>query len=160
MNQEFSLMQKALELAREAAAHDEVPVGALIIDPKGELIAQARNRREEDQDPLGHAELLAMKEASKKLNSWRLENCTLYVTLEPCPMCLAAMREARIEKVVFGAYDSKGGALSRGYSLHQDERLNHRFQVVGGILQSEAAALLSTFFKQKRASQAKTSSGR
>lgn len=145
-------MQRALELAKIAAQNDEVPVGALIVDAQGNILAEATNTREKDHDPLGHAELKAIKLASEKLKDWRLENCTLYVTLEPCPMCLAAMREARLERAVFGAYDAKGGALSLGYRLHQDPRLNHRFSVVGGILQSEASTLLSQFFRQKRRS--------
>ncbi len=152
MTAHFTFMQKALELAKLAAQNDEVPVGALIVDAQGNIIAEACNTREKDRDPLGHAELKAIKLASQKLNNWRLENCTLYVTLEPCPMCLSAMREARIGQLVFAAYDGKGGALSLGYRLHQDLRLNHRFAVIGGILQSEAAGLLSLFFRQKRQS--------
>lgn len=150
MTSHESFMQKALELAKQAALMDEVPVGALIVNAQGSIIAEAYNTREKDRDPLGHAELKTIKLASQKLNDWRLEDCSIYVTLEPCPMCLAAMREARIGLLVFGAYDTKGGALSLGYRLHQDQRLNHRFAVTGGIFQNESAALLSQFFKQKR----------
>jgi len=143
-------MKRVLELAQLAAKEDEVPVGALIIDEFGNIIAEAINSREKNHDPLGHAELTAIRLASKNIKNWRLEKCTMYVSLEPCPMCLGAMREARIEKLIFGAYDLKGGALSLGHRLHQDPRLNHRFAVMGGILQSESANLLGHFFRLKR----------
>ena len=152
MSPHAPLMQKALDLAKKAALVDEVPVGAMVVDKDGNILSEAYNTREQDKDPLGHAELKAIQLASKKLNDWRLEDCTLYVTLEPCPMCLSAMREARIKLCVFGAYDSKGGALSLGYRMHQDPRLNHRFSIIGGIGQNEASGLLSDFFRKKRRS--------
>ena len=143
-------MKLALEEAERGWKLDEVPIGALVISEIGEILASAHNLKEKTHNPLGHAELIAMAEAAKKRANWRLEKCTLVVTLEPCPMCLAAMREARIERVVFGAYDGKGGALSLNYNLHQDNRLNHRFDVVGGIEHFACSKILSDYFRSKR----------
>lgn len=143
-------MQMALQEAKEAAYLDEVPVGAVIVSDNNEVIAISKNDKEASYDPCGHAEIIAIREAAKKTKSWRLLNSTLYVTLEPCPMCLAAMVQARIGKVVFGAYDKKGGALSLGYYLNKDLRLNHQFSVVGGVMHYETSKLLSDFFKLKR----------
>ncbi|MGK5089547.1 nucleoside deaminase [Bdellovibrionota bacterium FG-2] len=143
-------MKQALTLAEQAASEDEVPVGALIIKDD-QVIGTGRNRREADQDPLAHAEILAIREASRSLGSWRLLDCTLYVTLEPCPMCLAACQQARIGKVIYGAKDPKGGALSLGLALHEDSRTNHRFEVVYEE-DLECGAVLSRFFKKKRTS--------
>ena len=113
-------------------------------------MAKAHNQREKSFDPSAHAEILALRKAAKKSGNWRLENATLVVTLEPCLMCLAACAHARIARVVFGAYDLKGGALSLGYDVHSDTRFNHRFAVMGGILQSDCARILSDFFRAKR----------
>src|SRR5690349_12340440 len=118
----------ALELAEQAANEDEVPVGALIVF-ENRIIGRGYNRREQDQNPLAHAEILAIQEASQSLQTWRLNDCTLVVTLEPCPMCLAACQQARIKHVIYGAKDPKGGALSLGYTLHEDTRTHHRFSV-------------------------------
>lgn len=143
-------MTLALKEAQKAELKNEVPIGAIIVDKKGTVIARAHNLKEQKLDTTAHAEILAIKKASKKVANWRLEGCSLYVTLEPCPMCLAAMREARIERLIFGAYDLKGGALSLGHNLHQDRRLNHQFSVVGGIQASENGQILSNFFRKKR----------
>lgn len=123
------MMARALELAEEAAARGEVPVGAVIVDGNGAVIGEGKNFREEKQAAIGHAEIAAIQAASVALGSWRLIGCTLYVTLEPCPMCLGALQQARVSRVVYAAKDPKGGAISLGYHLHQDERTNHRFAV-------------------------------
>jgi tRNA(adenine34) deaminase len=143
-------MKMALELAKRAAEKDEVPVGALLIDFQGQKISQGYNLRETLQTSLGHAEILAMHRASKLKKSWRLVNATLYVTLEPCLMCAGALIQSRIKRVVFGAYDPKGGAFGSLYNVSQDKRLNHQIEVVGGVLGEECGALLKNFFKAKR----------
>jgi tRNA(adenine34) deaminase len=144
-------MRIALEEAEMAYQEGEVPVGAVVVNEWGEILSRAHNRKETAHNPCGHAELLAIQEAAKKIKGWRLEGCTLYVTLEPCPMCLAALGQARIKEVVFGAYDAKGGALSLGYHLYRDARLNHRFGVMGGILHYDCSRILSQFFRERRA---------
>ena len=143
-------MTRALELAAEAAARDEVPVGALILKD-GRVVGEGFNQRESKNDPMSHAELEAIREAASALSSWRLEGCTLVVTLEPCPMCLGALQQARIARVVYGATDPKGGALSLGYRLHEDLRTNHRFPVEFQP-RPECSTILSDFFKKKRSS--------
>lgn len=143
-------MRIALDEAEAAYRLAEVPVGAVIVDGKGEVISKAHNLKESVHNPCGHAELLAIQAAAQKIQGWRLEDCTLYVTLEPCPMCMAALVQARIKQVVFGAYDSKGGALSLGYALHRDTRLNHQFSMIGGVLHYDCSRLLSQFFKERR----------
>jgi tRNA(adenine34) deaminase len=143
-------MAIALEEAEKAYRQDEVPIGAVIVDENNKILAKSFNSKEGSNDPLGHAEILAIKLAGKALSNWRLSNCTLYVTCEPCPMCLAAMVQARIKTLIFGAYDPKGGAISLGYNLNNDERLNHKFAVIGGVMQFECSKLLSQFFKEKR----------
>lgn len=144
-------MQTALIQAQKAYSLDEVPVGAVLVDESGKVIAEAYNLKEKNCDPCGHAEIICIRQAAEKLKAWRLENCTLYVTLEPCPMCLGAMVHARIKRLVFGAYDAKGGAISLGYRLFQDERLNHRFEVMGGVEHYPCSQLLSQYFREKRA---------
>ncbi len=143
-------MSIAIEEAVKAYQIDEVPIGAIIVDENNKVLAKSFNLKEKTHDSLGHAELLAIKEAGSSLLNWRLSNCTLFVTCEPCPMCLAAMVQARIKSLVFGAYDPKGGALSLGYDLYKDPRLNHQFSVTGGLMQFECGKLLSQFFKEKR----------
>ena len=143
-------MSLAIEQADKAKGYDEVPVGAVIISPDGKVIASAHNQKEKDFDPCGHAEILALTKAGDFLSNWRLSGCTLVVTLEPCPMCLSAMVQARIERVVFGAYDKKGGAISLGYDLFKDHRFNHRFAVMGGIKHYECSRMLSKFFRERR----------
>lgn len=143
-------MNICLEEAEKAYKLGEVPVGALLVDKDGNELARAHNLKEATNNPIGHAEILAIQEASKNISSWRLNSSTLYVTLEPCSMCLGAMIQARISNLVFGAYDTKSGALSLGYNFYKDNRLNHRFNVFGGVHHFECSSLLSNFFKQKR----------
>ena len=148
-------MQIALKEAEKAAYQEEVPVGAVAV--KGvEILAKAHNQRETLQDPTAHAEILALTQAAAALSSWRLEGVTLYVTLEPCPMCAGALVLSRIQRLVFGAYDPKGGAAGSLYNIPEDPRLNHRVEVQGGILQQECADLLRTFFQKKRRKKTKT----
>ena len=139
-------MQSALELANEAYRLDEVPIGAVVVDKSGKVIGKGHNLKEQNKDATAHAEILALQQAAKSINDWRLEGCTLFVTLEPCPMCLSAISQFRIDRCVFGAYDKKGGALSLDYMLFKDYRLNHRFSIMGGVLHKECATILSSFF--------------
>jgi tRNA(adenine34) deaminase len=143
-------MNIALEEAEKAFRLGEVPIGAIIIDKNGIELARAHNIKEQSFDPTGHAEILCIREATKNIKNWRLQNCTIFVSLEPCPMCLYAIQQARISKLVFGAYDKKGGALSLNYKFNSDSRLNHKFDVIGGIKHFESSKILSTFFKQRR----------
>ena len=147
--QDISFMQLALAQARKAAELDEVPIGAVVVH-NGKVIAQACNRRETDADPAGHAEFLAMKQASRELGVWRLSGCTVYVTLEPCNMCAGLMHQARIDRCVFGAHDPKAGALGSLYQVNADDRLNHVFAVTSGVCEDECSQLLKSFFKEKR----------
>lgn len=144
-------MMRALELASHAAGADEVPVGAVIIDSKRRIIAAAHNQREQLRDPTAHAEMIAITQAAESVGDWRLEGCTLYVTLEPCPMCAGAILLARIPRVVFGAVDPKSGACQSLYQLLDDSRLNHRCEVVGGVCADRASSMLTEFFRGKRA---------
>ena len=144
-------MSFALKEAKKAAQEDEVPVGAVVVR-EGKVIARAHNRRENAADPTAHAELLAIRRAAKKLGGWRLMGCTLYVTLEPCPMCAGAILNARLPRVCFGAYDPKAGAFGTLMDLNQTG-LNHRTEVQGGILEEECAQVLKDYFRQKRARQ-------
>ena len=147
VHQQF--MNEALDLAAEAASLGEVPVGAVVVRD-GEIIARGFNRREMDQDPTAHAELLAMREASRVLGSWRLEDCTVYVTLEPCSMCAGAMVLARIDCCVYGCTDPKGGFLGTLEDLSHDPRLNHVFDVVAGVEAERCSKVLKDFFKALR----------
>ena len=142
-------MRLALEEARMAAAEDEVPVGAIVV-AAGRVIASAHNQREQLADPTAHAEMIALTQAAAALGSWRLEGCTLYVTLEPCPMCAGAILQARVPVVVWGAADPKAGAVESLYRLFEDPRLNHRVDHTGRVLADECGQILSTFFKGKR----------
>jgi tRNA(adenine34) deaminase len=142
-------MREALGQAGEAAAAGDVPVGAVIVRD-GQVIARAANRTVRDQDPTGHAELLAIREASKVVGDWRLQGCTLYVTLEPCAMCAGAIVLARLDRVVFGAFDDKAGMAGSIVDLLRHPRLNHRPQVLAGVLAAETGALLSEFFQSRR----------
>lgn len=150
MENDSSFMKQAFNEAQTAFYEDEVPVGCLIVSPYKEVLASTFNLKEKQNDPSAHAEILAIREAAKKLGDWRLNGCTAYVTLEPCPMCLNALLQARVKRVVFGAYDRKGGALSLGYNFHLDNRLNHSFSITGGVLHYDCSQLLSKFFRQKR----------
>ena len=147
--QDIEFMSLAIAEARKAELLDEVPIGAVVVRD-GEVIAAAYNRRETDADPAGHAEFLAMKQASNKLGVWRLSGCTVYVTLEPCIMCAGLMHQARIDRCVFGAFDPKAGALGSLYQVNDDEMLNHVFKVTPGVCEEECASLLQTFFREKR----------
>lgn len=142
-------MQLALEQAQRAAAQGEVPVGAVIVHG-GEIVGAGYNLREKEQSPLAHAEMIALAEAARRLHSWRLEDCDLYVTLEPCLMCAGAILQARLRRLVFGCLDPKAGAVESLYRLCEDQRLNHQLPVVGGVLAREAAALLAEFFARLR----------
>ncbi|NBX31009.1 nucleoside deaminase [bacterium] len=142
-------MRLALEEARAAAAEDEVPVGAIVV-AGGRVIASAHNQREQLSDPTAHAEMIAVTQAAAQLGSWRLENCTLYVTLEPCPMCAGAILQARLPRVVWGAADPKAGAVESLYRLFDDPRLNHRVDHVGRVLADDCGRILTEFFRGKR----------
>lgn len=142
-------MQKALEQAMIAESLDEVPIGAVIVH-QGRLIAAAHNQREMLRDPTAHAEMLAITQAAEALGDWRLIDCALYVTLEPCPMCAGAIVNARIPLVVFGATDPKAGAATSLYQLLDDSRLNHRCEVVTGVLDQECGGILTRFFQKQR----------
>jgi tRNA(adenine34) deaminase len=142
-------MRMALQEAEAALAEGEVPVGAVIVHDE-RVIASAHNQREQLRDPTAHAEMIAITQAAEALGSWRLENCTLYVTLEPCPMCAGAILQARIPTVVYGATDPKGGAVHTLYQLLSDPRLNHRVQTVGGVHLGPCAEILTRFFQSQR----------
>jgi len=144
-------MRVALELADEAASGGEIPIGCVVVGPNGLLEGSGRNRREVDADPTAHAEVLALRAAAKKRSEWRLDGSTLYVTLEPCAMCAGALVNARISRVVFGALDPKAGALMSLYEIGQDRRLNHQFEVDGGIFATESIRKLQQFFGSLRA---------
>lgn len=150
MIDDFAMMREALALAEEAAAAGEIPVGAVVADREtGEILGRGRNRREQDHSPTAHAEILAIEEAAKKRGSWRLSGCTLYVTLEPCPMCSGAIINARLDRLVFGAYDAKAGAVC---SVQQMFRLpyNHRPRVTEGLLEDPCTEVLQRFFASLR----------
>lgn len=147
---DLKFMKLALRLAKRSEQKGEVPIGAVVVSKNGEILAKATNLRESVHSVLGHAELVALHRASQKLQSWRLIGCTLYVTLEPCLMCAAALVQSRISRVVFATYDPKGGGLGSLTDLSSDSRLNHRFEVYTGILQNECSELLKNFFKKKR----------
>jgi tRNA(adenine34) deaminase len=143
-------MAQALVLAESALAEDDVPVGALVIDAEGTVIGRGRNTRERDGDPTGHAEIVAIREAAAARGEWRLEGCTLVVTLEPCTMCAGAIVAARLERLVFGAFDDKAGAVGSLWDVVRDRRLNHRPEVISGVLAEQSTAMLQQFFAQHR----------
>ncbi|MBO2533575.1 tRNA-adenosine deaminase [Planifilum fulgidum] len=142
-------MREALEEARKAAEIGEVPIGAVIVR-NGEIVGRGHNRRETDRDPTAHAEMIAIREAAGRLGGWRLIGCSLYVTLEPCPMCAGAILQSRIERVVFGASDPKGGCAGTLMNLLADGRFNHQAEVVSGVLAEEGGSLLTGFFRKLR----------
>jgi tRNA(adenine34) deaminase len=143
-------MELALAEADAAAAAGDVPVGAIVLGPDGAVIARRHNERELRRDPVAHAELLAIQDASAALGEWRLTGCTVVVTLEPCPMCAGALLAARVGRVVFGAFDPKAGAVGTLYNLCADPRLNHEVDVVAGVRAEECSAQLSAFFAGRR----------
>ncbi len=146
-----ALMRQALDLAVTAADSDDVPVGAIVVDAAGVVIGRGRNTRERDGDPTGHAEIVAIREATTARGEWRLEGCTLVVSLEPCTMCAGAIVATRLERLVFGAFDDKAGAVGSLWDVVRDRRLNHRPEVVSGVLADESSALLRQFFERHRA---------
>jgi tRNA(adenine34) deaminase len=141
-------MREAIAVAQESLASNDVPVGALVIDPSGKIIATGVNEREAKSDPTAHAEIVAMRKAAT--NGWRLDNHTLVVTLEPCAMCAGAIAQARISKVIFGAWDEKAGAAGSVWDVLRDPRAIHRVEVESGVLEKECAALLSDFFRSSQ----------
>jgi len=144
-------MQAALEQAAQGPLHGDVPVGAVIVDAAQNVLARAHNRREVDADPTAHAELLALRAATAGRGHWRLDDCTLYVTLEPCAMCAGGLINARLGRLVFGALDPKAGAIVSLYQLGADPRLNHRFEARAGVAEADSVALLQAFFRALRA---------
>ncbi|MGD9632332.1 MAG: tRNA adenosine(34) deaminase TadA [Pirellulales bacterium] len=154
INSDVHHMRLALREAEAAAAEDEVPIGAVIVrrtpDGQRQVIAAAHNQREQLKDPTAHAEMIAITQAAGVVGDWRLEGCTLYVTLEPCPMCAGAIVLSRIERVVYGAADPKAGAAHTLYQLLSDDRLNHRAEVTPGVLAAECGEMLTNFFESKR----------
>ena len=148
-DEDKAFMQAALAEAKLAAAQDEIPVGAVVV-VDGEIIASGHNRSITDHDPSGHAEIVALRCAGSATENYRLVDATLYVTLEPCAMCVGALIQARIRRLVFAAYDDKAGAAGSVLDLTGERRLNHRFEVNGGLMQEECAGLLSEFFSNKR----------
>jgi tRNA(adenine34) deaminase len=144
------LMRQALEIAKGALASNDVPIGAIVFDSAGKLIGTGANRRELDNDPSAHAEVVAMREAGKKLNNWRLDGCTVVVTLEPCAMCAGAIAQSRVKTLIFGAWDEKAGAVGSVWDVLRDPRSPHRTEVISGILENECADILAQFFKTQR----------
>lgn len=153
-NKDEIFMAEALKEAEKALTLNEVPVGAVIVH-EGEVYARGHNLRETLGDPTAHAEIVAIREAARRRGSWRLHGMTIYVTLEPCPMCAGAMVNARLDRLVFGAYDPKAGAVSSLMNLVTDERLNHCLEQSGGVLVQECREILQRFFREKRNSQQK-----
>jgi len=143
-------MLEALEVAESATASGDVPVGAVVFNAEGQLVGVGHNLRERDCDPTAHAEVIAIREAALKAGTWRLDNHTLVVTLEPCAMCAGAIAQSRIKTLVFGAWDEKAGAVGSVWDILRDPRAIHQVEVISGIMEVECAELLSTFFKQQR----------
>lgn len=143
-------MQRALALATQAGTAGDIPVGAIVTDASGAVIGEGRNLRERDHDPTAHAEVVALRRAAAAAGSWNLEGCTLVVTLEPCLMCAGALLQARISRLVFGAWDDKAGAAGSVYDVVRDRRLPYRAEVVGGVREHDAAVLLRGFFDARR----------
>jgi len=145
-----NLMQQALALANQAATFDDVPVGALVVNDKGEIIGVGENLREKNNDPTAHAEIVAIKEAAQKIGNWRLDDLTMVVTLEPCAMCAGAIVQTRMKRLVFGAFDEKAGAVGSIWDVVRDTRALTKIEVISGVLEKECAQVLTNFFKGKR----------
>ena len=143
-------MSNALQLADQAQLHNDVPVGALVVNQMGEIIGRGKNEREKSNDPLAHAELMAIKDAAKNLNSYRFDDLTLVVTLEPCAMCAGAIAQSRFSRLIFGAFDEKAGAVGSVWDLIRDPRALSKIEVVSGVLLDECAGILKDFFANKR----------
>lgn len=144
-------MKRALELAAEAEAKGDIPIGAVVVNLDGKIIAEGHNERELRHDPTAHAEVLALRAAAEKEQAWRLTGCTLVVSLEPCVMCAGALSLARVDRIVFGCSDPRAGATGSIYQIHDDARLNHRMEVISGVLEAECRDILVSFFRKKRA---------
>ena len=145
-----ALMQQAILLAKEAGLRGDVPVGALVVDDSGNLVGQGANLREQDNDPTAHAEIVAIRDAAKKLGNYRLDELTMVVTLEPCGMCAGAIAQSRIKRLVFGSFDEKAGAVGSVWDLLRDTRAIYKPEVISGVLEDECGQLLSEFFTTKR----------
>ena len=145
-----SLMQQAISLARETAIKGDVPVGALVVDDFGNVVGQGANLREQDNDPTAHAEIVAIRNAAKKIGNYRLDDLTMVVTLEPCGMCAGAIAQSRIKRLIFGAFDEKAGAVGSIWDLLRDTRAIYNPEVIGGILDAESSLILRNFFKNYR----------
>jgi tRNA(adenine34) deaminase len=143
------LMRSAIAIAQSALKTDDVPVGALIVDSENNIISTGYNEREAHQDPTAHAEIVAIRRAAQKLGTWRLDECKLVVTLEPCAMCAGAIAQSRINTLIFGAWDEKAGAVGSVWDVLRDPRAIHKLEVVGGVLEAECAELLTNFFRQQ-----------
>lgn len=148
-NLEEKFMLEAIKEAKKSALADEVPIGVVIVKD-GKIISRGHNLREKTNDPTAHAEIVAIRKACKKLESWRLVGCTIYVTIEPCSMCAGTLLWTRIDKIVYGAKDPKGGALGSSLNIFEAKNINHHPEIVEGVLESECSALMSDFFKKKR----------
>ena len=143
-------MQQVISLAQEVKSSGDVPVGALIVNEAGEILSSGKNEREKDNDPTAHAEIVAIRKASEKIGNWRLDNLTLFVTLEPCVMCAGAILQSRLKRLVFGAFDQKAGAVGSSLDVIRDVRALTKVEVVSGVLEKECAKLLTDFFATKR----------
>ena len=149
MTQDEIFMKEALKEAAKARKKDEVPIGAIIVQ-NNKIIAKGHNLRESKNDALGHAEIIAIRKANKKLKSWRLVDCTIYVTVEPCSMCAGAILQSRIDRIVYGTEDIKGGALGSSYNLFEQKSINHIPEIESGVLKEECSQIIKDFFKKKR----------
>ena len=143
-------MQQAIALAKDAAAHNDVPVGALVVNELGEVLGTGHNLREESNDPSAHAEIVAMRNAAAKISNWRMDDLTMIVTLEPCAMCAGAISQSRFKRLVFGAWDEKAGAVGSVWDVIRDQRSLNKVEVVSGVLEKECSAILTNFFEEKR----------
>ena len=146
----LAMMREAITLAKSALTTEDVPVGALVINQHGDIVGRGNNLRELDKDPTAHAEIIALRQAAQAHNNWRLDDHTLVVTLEPCAMCAGAIAQSRIKSVIFGAWDSKAGAVGSVWDILRDPRTPHQVEVISGVLESDCAQLLQEFFKGKR----------
>jgi tRNA(adenine34) deaminase len=144
------LMQQAISFAKDAAVHNDVPVGALVVNEQGEILGTGHNLREESNDPIAHAEIVAMRNAASNIGNWRMDELTMIVTLEPCAMCAGAISQSRFRRLVFGAWDEKAGAVGSVWDVIRDQRNLNKVEVVTGILEKECSAILTNFFEGKR----------
>ena len=144
------LMQQAISFAKDAALHNDVPVGALVVNEQGEILGTGHNLREENNDPTAHAEIVAMRNVAAKIGNWRMDELTMIVTLEPCAMCAGAISQSRFKRLVFGAWDEKAGAVGSVWDVIRDQRNLNKVEVVTGVLEKECSAILTNFFEEKR----------